>query len=567
MKLLIDNFDGLGPIDYTAFVDAGKAPSLARKLNSPVRLKFGLLAAAGSFAVPVIGGRVKLTLNNGNDLFAGYIAETPMYQYLGWADRGSTYRYEIDALSDAMLLDQKAPPAHPPFVDRDAGNAFEQLTAEALPGWFDVSGVQAGDPIPYYSVNPAEKWTASAAEIAISGRCVYRDADGKLYFTPFAANTYALAENTPTFSPGDLQLQSVNRLVNDLTILGPLEPSAHVKDYFCGDGYTTYFYMSQKPFTRSSKVALYNRTILDETYTELDSTHWSAIDPVHVITVGNGQLQVAGGTGTDGQTLLNFIEQLELGGATMLTHGDVVFNGASDGVIGGLYAGVVSIAGCLAGFRVTPSGSNCNIQALVEGVPTGTPLVTQPGHHYVFTTMLYPAETYRLQQVFHSSLYPSGSPRGGGAVTCDVRVVLEVQDINPTNPATHIAPATVLFDDIIPDAPGFCTYALINSGTIQCSLAFTYIWLPVDALVRGTLPGAEPVTILTGSLLDGAQCQVTTSPALEFYPEYIPAANELIEVSYRGQGHAVARVTNSSSIAANRGPSTRRRRRSARERA
>jgi hypothetical protein len=121
---------------------------------------------------------------------------------------------------------------------------------------------------------------------------------------------------------------------------------------------------------------------------------------------------------------------------------------------------------------------------------------------------------------------------------------------DPTNPATQIAPATVLFDDIIFDAPGFCTYALINAGGIECSLAFTYIWLPVDALVRGTLSGESPITILTGSLLDGAQCQVTTSPALEFYPEYIPAANELIEVSYRGQGHAIARVINSASIEA-----------------
>jgi hypothetical protein len=121
---------------------------------------------------------------------------------------------------------------------------------------------------------------------------------------------------------------------------------------------------------------------------------------------------------------------------------------------------------------------------------------------------------------------------------------------DPTNPATQIAPATVLFDDVITNAPGFCTYALINADNIQCSLAFTYIWLPVDALVRGTLPGEDPVTVLTGSLLDGAECQVTTAPALEFYPDYIPAANELIEVSYRGQGHAAARVINSASIAA-----------------
>ena len=552
MKLTIDNLDGLGALDYTAFLDSSANPRLVRRINCPAAFHFGLVGGLGGSAVPVLGGRVMLTLNDGCDLFTGYVAETPTYQYAGWADRGAVYRYEIDALSDVMLMDQKAPPAHPPFVDRSAGSAFEQLTAEALPGWFDVSGVEAGDAIPYYSVNPAKQWTASAAEIALLGRCSYRDDNGKLFFAPLAANTYALTENAASFSPGDLQLRSVNRLVNDLTILGPLEPAAHVKDYFCGDGYTSYFYMSQKPFTRSSQVALYNRVILDETYTELDPTHWTVTDPLGVITVSNGLLEVTGGTGTDGQTLLSFVEQMELGGATMLEHGDVVFNAASDGVIGGLYGGAVTIADCVAGFRITPSGDYCNIQALVGGAVTGTPLATQAGHHYVFTTMLYPTETYRIQQVFHSSLYPSGSPRGGGAVVGDVRVVLEVQDINPANPASQIAPATVLFDDIIASPPGFCTYALINAGNIQCSLAFTYIWLPVDALVRATPYEGSTVTVLTGSLLDGAECQVTTAPALEFYPEYIPPANELIEVSYRGQSHAMARIVNSASIAAHK---------------
>jgi hypothetical protein len=552
MKLTIDNLDGLGALDYTAFLDSSANPHLVRRINCPAAFHFGLVGGLGGLAVPVLGGRVMLTLNDGCDLFTGYVAETPTYQYLGMADRGAVYRYEIAALSDVMLMDQKAPPAHLPFVDRSAGSAFEQLTAEALPGWFDVSGVEAGDAIPYYSVNPAKQWTASAAEIALLGRCSYRDDNGKLFFAPLAANTYALTENAASFSPGDLQLRSVNRLVNDLTILGPLEPAAHVKDYFCGDGYTSYFYMSQKPFTRSSQVALYNRVILDETYTELDPTHWTVTDPLGVITVSNGLLEVTGGTGTDGQTLLSFVEQMELGGATMLEHGDVVFNAASDGVIGGLYGGAVTIADCVAGFRITPSGDYCNIQALVGGAVTGTPLATQAGHHYVFTTMLYPTETYRIQQVFHSSLYPSGSPRGGGAVVGDVRVVLEVQDINPANPASQIAPATVLFDDIIASPPGFCTYALINAGNIQCSLAFTYIWLPVDALVRATPYEGSTVTVLTGSLLDGAECQVTTAPALEFYPEYIPPANELIEVSYRGQSHAMARIVNSASIAAHK---------------
>ena len=126
MKLTIDNFDGLGPQDYTAFVDTGKSPTLVRKLNSAGEFRFGLVfgsgsglvTGTGSTAVPAIGGRVRLTLNNGNDLFTGYIVQTPTHQYLGWADRGLVYRYEIDALSDVMLFNRKAPPAHPPFVDR-----------------------------------------------------------------------------------------------------------------------------------------------------------------------------------------------------------------------------------------------------------------------------------------------------------------------------------------------------------------------------------------------------------------------------------------------------------------
>src|SRR5271157_3467969 len=181
MKLLIDNLDGRGAQDYTAFVDSGKRPTVVRKLNRPTELKIGLVAGEGSLVVPVVSARVTLTFSNGNDLFTGYLVDTPAYQYLGWADRGLVYRYEIVALSDVMLMDQKAPPPHPPFVNRNSGDAFRQLTAEALPGWFDVSGVEAGDPIPYYSVNPAKKWTASAAEVALSARCSYRDDNGKLF--------------------------------------------------------------------------------------------------------------------------------------------------------------------------------------------------------------------------------------------------------------------------------------------------------------------------------------------------------------------------------------------------
>lgn len=550
MKLLIDNLDGHGAVDYTDFVEMTKGLTIVRKLNSPSECKFSLVSASSSFIVPVQAARALLVRSDGSNVFTGYLTTAPSYRYLGWEDKGLQYAYDVVALSDTMLLNQKAPPPEPPFVAQTAGGAFGRLTLDAMPGWFDLTGVQAGDQIPYFSVDPSKSWTASAAEIALAARFSSRDAAGKLVFAPLAQNTYPLAETDPTFSPDNLQLESVNRLVNDLTVLGQLEPAAHVKDYFVGDGFTTTFYMSQIPFTRSNQLPIYNRTILNEEYTELDPTHWTAVDPTNAFSVTNGQLQVSGGNGLDGQTCLEFVEQMELGGATVLEHGDVVFNAASTGVIGGLYTGAIAIANCVAGFRITPSGTNSIIQALVGGVLTGTPLVTEAGHHYVFTTYLYPTEIYRMQQVFHSSSHPSGSARGGAAVACDVRVVMQVQDIDPANPATQVAAATVLYDGVISSAPGFCAYALINAASMQCSVAFTYIFLAIDAVVRTTLPGENPVTAQAGSLISGAECRVSDSPTLEFYPEYIPPANEAIEVTYRSTGHASARVVNSASIAA-----------------
>src|ERR1035438_4138768 len=76
-------------------------------------------------------------------------------------------------------------------------------------------------------------------------------------------------------------------------------------------------------------------------------------------------------------------EQVELGGALELQHGDVVFTGATNGVIGGLYAGPISVGGCLAGFLVTPAGTGSNIQALISGSATGPVVSTTAGHRYV----------------------------------------------------------------------------------------------------------------------------------------------------------------------------------------
>jgi hypothetical protein len=129
-----------------------------------------------------------------------------------------------------------------------------------------------------------------------------------------------------------------------------------------------------------------------------------------------------------------------------------------------------------------------------------------------------------------------------------VRFVLELQDIDPSNPATMVAAPTILFDDVVTSAPGFCTYALVNATSMHCSVAYTYAAHISLAEVRMALPNASYVTQLVESLSDGGQCEIASSTTLDFYPQYVPPLNALIVASYRGSGRAVAEVQNAASV-------------------
>jgi hypothetical protein len=175
-------------------------------------------------------------------------------------------------------------------------------------------------------------------------------------------------------------------------------------------------------------------------------------------------------------------------------------------------------------------------------------IATTAGHRYVLTTYLYSREVYRSGEIYHSSLHPAGSGWGGAVVPADVRFVLELQDIDPANPMTMVVPATVLYDGVIANAPGYCTYALVNAASMQCSVAYTYVTNISLAEVRMALPNAGYVTQLVESLSDGGECLIASSTSLDFYPQYVPPLNALIVASYRGYGRAVAEVMNSAGI-------------------
>ena len=557
MKLQIDNLDGSGPRDYTADIDAARTPKVTRKLNEASQLHFSLLSVGADFVVPRRGARVILGRTNGQDIFSGYIKADPEYEYLGWGERGAMYRYNLAALSDEFLLDEKRLFTRSPFVARSAGDALRQLTQDAIPGAFDLSAIQNLDALPAYAPDPQKSWSQHAAALSREARASYKVFNGAVILAPIGAAAYELNESDSNFCPAGLALQPGNAILNDVTVIGDPEPRAYVRDYFVGNGVSTRFYLSQPPFTKRST------TVFDEEYSAsaLDPTRWSVSDPAHAVVIGSGKLQIAGGTGADGTTVVNFVEQIELGGSWVIEHGDVVFtSNVSSGILGGLYLGDVSAANCLAGFQISPAGPVSQIQALINGAPAGTALATVSGHHYVLTTRIYSQEIYRLQQIFHCAANPAGASLGGAQISANVRLVLQVHDIDPTNHATIIAPATILYDGVISGAPAFCTYALVNSPGLYCAIAFTRLIAAVDVEVRTSLPGQPYVSRLVGPLSSGCECNVISGTTLDFFSAYVPAVNQYIEVHYRGQygsesllatvGRAMARVTNPAGITA-----------------
>ncbi|MGH9529481.1 MAG: hypothetical protein ACRD2S_06120 [Terriglobales bacterium] len=545
MNLTIDNLDGLGPLDYSSAIDGAKSPKVLRKLNQAAELHVFLLASVPNFVVPALGARVTLGKTNGQDVFSGYVAQVPQFEYLGWGEHGPAYRYIVIAQSDEFLLDEKPVPVRCPFVNRTGGDALRQLTQGIMPGVFDTTGIQDADTLVWYASDPQKKWSQQAAEIAAMVRASYRSMNGALILSPIATTIYALNETDANFSPEGLKLQPINQWINDLTVIGQIEPQAYVKDYFIGDGKTLKFYLSQAPFQKTSK------TLFDEEYAtpELDPTRWAVIDPAGAVSVNTGLLQIAGGNGVDGATTVGFVEKIELGGTTVLQHGDVLFGAPSSGILGGIYPGLISSSGCLAGFQISPNGTQSNIEALIQGAAIGSSITTALGHHYLFTSRLYSLEIYKRQQIFHSSVHPAGNGAGGAMTNAGVRVVLEVQDIDPANPASLVAPSTVLFDGVLEASFDFCSYALVNAVNLQCSIAFTRLIQAIDTEVRSALPGQSYVTQLVGALSEGAECNASSSE-LTFFTDYVPAPNQAITVRYRSHGQALARVTDQASIAA-----------------
>ena len=83
-----------------------------------------------------------------------------------------------------------------------------------------------------------------------------------------------------------------------------------------------------------------------------------------------------GGNGIDGETLLDWLDPVEMGGTLLLEAVGVTLAPGSTGIVAGFFMGLRDSGDCTAGFQATAQQGTgaVTLQPLVQGTPAGTTL-------------------------------------------------------------------------------------------------------------------------------------------------------------------------------------------------
>ena len=108
-----------------------------------------------------------VTGDDGTYYFTGYIAVTPLPEYVGFALEGPRYRIAIQALSDELLLDQNLAPSSVASVGQSVGQLITSMVTRTGIIRLSTQGIQLGTAVSYLSLirehpeaRAPDKWQA-----------------------------------------------------------------------------------------------------------------------------------------------------------------------------------------------------------------------------------------------------------------------------------------------------------------------------------------------------------------------------------------------------------------------
>jgi hypothetical protein len=535
--------------DYTAALDAAHPLTIERKLNEPSLCQLWLsLPANGSLAVPTRYQALAVAGDEGTLYFTGYIAASPLPEYSGLGLEGPRYRTAIQALSDEMLLDQLLMPPSAGSTGETAGALFTSLVTHSGSTALSTSGLALSTAVGNFIPKRGAGWSQSAGQVANMARAAYRALNGSLTLTSVQTAVHPLNETDGSLTLANLAFTAGVRraLANDVTICGENEPVAYVTEYFLGDGVTTQFYLAVDPyFDAASKSTLVNELFNEA---QINQSLWNLSGGAGYLTLGTNGLAMNGGRGVDGQTLLAWIDPIEMGATLLLEAVGVALSAGSTGILAGFFTGLETAADCTAGFQVTAATGTgaVTLQPVVEGSAAGTTFAINPANQYTLRVRIHCPECERAQAVYYG-FGDSGLISAGGMWALGPgKIQMEIQEFVSGVGATPVT----LYDGAVANLPGVCTLVAASSINLVGSMRSIYLTNLGSGWVVSTPPGGGSYTRRVGATAEAAECHVERTGKVAFYTGYTPVAGEQIAVSYRTQGRAVGRAVNAASQAA-----------------
>jgi hypothetical protein len=502
---------------------------------------------------------VTVTAADATVLFTGYLATEPVRIYAGNASDGPVYRARIAAVSDEWLLDNLGSGAglrDTQALGLDGAALVTRLAARAQVGGSAGVSVTAGATVATtgaFAARASAAFSENAGEAAGSAYAAYRALNGQVLIQPVGHVTHALSDADGTLSVAELQAGAVRELANDVTLSGAEEPAAYISESFEGDGTTTVFTLSEAAYRDAS------RTLVLDSFNEaaFDAAQWAVSDPGSHLSLTSAGLTMNGGNGFDGQTTVEALDAVEMGGSVVAQLGGVMLAAASDGMLAGMYQGTPVLANCFAGFRVRQSVSGTGgatvLVPVVNGVEVGTVYTPVAGHAYTLRLRLHCVEMQRVHCLVDGVIEGFGSASG---VAAPMDVVFELVDEG----AASNTPATVLYDSAaaglpVASSPATCAFVVANSTQLFGSVRSVSVTRPGSLWVVSTLPGGTVQTRLVGVAGQGVDCEASYGTAggspgkVTFFAGRVPVAGERVTVSYRSERRAVARLASATSVA------------------
>lgn len=532
--------------DYTSALDVVRPLTIERKLNEPSICELWLsMPVDGSLTTPTRNQSIAVTGDDETPYFTGYIAVSPLPEYAGLGIVGPRYRIAIQALSDEVLLDRLLMPPSAGTTGEAAGSLMTALVTHSGSTALTTHGLSLTTPVGNFAPSPGAPFSKSAGQVASRARAAYRSLNGSLTLSSVQDTVHELNESDGSLNLPNLAFTaSVKRaLANDVTVCGEYEPVAYVTEYFVGDGVTTQFYLAAEPYFPATSKSTLIRELFNEP--QIDQRVWGNTGGQGYLSLGAGGLAMDGGKGLDAQTVLSWLDPIEMGGTLLLEAAGVTLSSGSTGILAGFFTGGEEAADCTAGFQVTSEQGtgNVTLQAFIQGTAAGTTIAVNPANQYTLRVRVHCPECNRALAIYRSFGDEGPITAGGGWNLSPGKLQLEIQEfVNGVG-----AMPVTLYDGAIANVPGTCTVVAASSLNLIGSMRALNLTNLGSGWVVSTPLNGGSYTRRVGTIVEAAECQLDRTGKVVFYIGFAPAPGEQIAVSYRSVGRAVGRAVNTES--------------------